>query len=95
MNFNKLTPAETERLAILMEEASEVIHICGKILRHGYNSFDPTKDNPPNNRHLLHVEIAHFSVAVQRMIEAEDLDSRIIDIAYDKKSESNNYLHHQ
>ena len=35
-NFNQLTPAETERLAILAEECGEVIQAVGKILRHGY-----------------------------------------------------------
>ena len=33
--FNGLTPAEAERLALLMEECGEVVQIIGKVLRHG------------------------------------------------------------
>lgn len=33
-NFNGMTPAETERLAILVEECGEVVQIGMKILRH-------------------------------------------------------------
>ncbi len=40
-HFNRLTPAEAERLAMLAEEAAEVIQIVGKILRHGYASYHP------------------------------------------------------
>lgn len=40
-NFNELTPAETERLAILAEEMGETIQVIGKILRHGYDSRNP------------------------------------------------------
>ena len=35
-HFNKLTPAQAERLAILIEECGEVIQAATKILRHGY-----------------------------------------------------------
>ena len=57
---NELTPAQAERLAILAEECAEVIVIVGKILRHGYESFDPTKSEllgRPTNKDLLAYEI--------------------------------------
>ena len=95
MNFNKLTPAETERLAILMEEAAEVIHICGKILRHGYASYDPTKDNPPNNRRLLHEEVADLSRAIDMMVYSYDLDPALLSLLYKNKDNKKKYLHHQ
>lgn len=40
-NFNGLSPAETERLALLSEEMGEVQQAIGKILRHGYESIHP------------------------------------------------------
>ena len=43
-HFNKLTPAEDERLAMLAEECAEVIQIVSKIQRHGYDSWHP--DDP-------------------------------------------------
>lgn len=48
-----LTNAELERLAILMEECAEVQHIIGKIIRHGYESFNPFDDNKTPNRKLF------------------------------------------
>jgi NTP pyrophosphatase (non-canonical NTP hydrolase) len=41
-HFNQLSPAEAERLAFLIEECGEVIQAASKVLRHGYESFDPT-----------------------------------------------------
>jgi len=41
-HFNNLNPAELERLAILAEEAAEVVQIANKIIRHGYASYHPT-----------------------------------------------------
>ena len=34
-NFNRLSPAEYERLAILAEEMGEAQQALGKIMRHG------------------------------------------------------------
>lgn len=65
-HFNKLTPAEAERLAMLAEEAAEVIQIVGKILRHGFESYHP--DNPGNtNRDLLADEVCDFLAIVEMM----------------------------
>jgi hypothetical protein len=49
-NFNKLTPAETERLAWLIEECGEVVKAGSKILRHGYYSYDPSDPDHKGNR---------------------------------------------
>ena len=70
-HFNGLTPAEAERLAMLVEECSEVIQIAGKILRHGYDSRHP--DNPSEtNRDLLAHELADVD-AVLRAMKREEL----------------------
>ena len=55
-HFNGLSPAEAERLAMLAEECGEVIHIVGKILRHGYDSYHPA-DPTVTNRDLLGREL--------------------------------------
>ena len=41
---NGLNDAEAERLAILLEEFGEAQQAVGKILRHGYESYDPSRD---------------------------------------------------
>lgn len=47
--FNALTPAEAERLFYLLEKLGEAQQAIGKILRHGYESYDPTVAAPPLN----------------------------------------------
>lgn len=73
MFSNKLSPAETERLALLMEECAEVQQIIGKILRHGYDSSSPLKPED-DNRLLLHKELGDVQAAIQIMRKEEDLD---------------------
>lgn len=99
-NFNGLTPAQTERLAYLAEECAEVIQIVGKILRHGYNSHDPTdpykEQNTTyitSNRIMLEIELADINKAVFLMDNNEDISIKEIQ----KRSENAHYkyMHHQ
>jgi len=53
-NFNDLSPAQTEALAVLAEECAEVIQVVGKILRHGLSSKHPADPKGLNNLGLLH-----------------------------------------
>jgi len=93
-HYNKLTPAEAERLAILSEECGEVIQIIGKILRHGYKSSHP--EGGPTNRKLLAFEIGDVITAVLMMTEIEDINNNIIDERVEYKLEKiKKYLHHQ
>ena len=65
-HFNKLSPAEAERLAMLAEECGEIIQVVGKILRHGYESYHP--QNPhETNRDLLANEVCDLLAVVQMM----------------------------
>lgn len=64
--FNGLTPAEAERLAILIEEAGEVIQIACKILRHGYESYNPVHSGESNREELCR-ELGDFAFAVELM----------------------------
>ena len=69
--FNKLTPAQAERLAMLAEECAEVILIIGKILRHGYDSHHP--ETPTiTNRDILHEELLDVTAVASAMGMAGD-----------------------
>lgn len=92
--FNKLTPAEAERLALLAEECGEVIQIVGKILRHGYNSTHP--NGTLTNRSLLEKECGDVRHAMIRLCEADDLAKNNIHNYADTKAKTiKKYLHHQ
>lgn len=94
--FNKLTPPELERLAYLSEELGEVQQAIGKILRHGYNSFDPTNPNHKGNRTDLERELNDVVKAIALMQFNNDI-SDIIDLEYYDFTylRSNKYFHHQ
>jgi NTP pyrophosphatase (non-canonical NTP hydrolase) len=94
LSFNKLTHAEAERLAMLSEEAAEVIHAVSKVLRHGYASTDPTKPNSVTNREYLSDEVGDFACVLDAMLEAKDLDVIRSQSKYRVK-EFNAYAHHQ
>jgi len=93
-HFNGLTPAQAERLAMLIEECGEVIQIAGKILRHGYDSYHPDRPHM-TNRWLLQMELTDL-FAVQNQIYAQDRvflpSSLSVDAAWAKKLR---YAHHQ
>lgn len=92
--FNGLTPAEHERLAMLAEEAAEVVQIVGKILRHGYESKHPDNMNGPTNRQMLENEIADFYAIAGVMEDVKDVsvEGEAVRQAIKKKRR---YTHHQ
>lgn len=93
-NFNQLSPAEVERLALLAEECGEVVQAISKVLRHGYESTHP--DGGPTNRRLLETEIGHVEHAIFRMHEAGDIDPlAVLDSVDEKAKKIGRYLHHQ
>jgi len=94
-HFNKLTPAEHERLALLMEECGEIIQAIGKIQRHGYESFHP--DFPEQtNREDLEKEVGHFELALQKLLDARDLNGEDVwAYKFAKSKQIGRYLHHQ
>lgn len=95
-NFNKLTPAETERLAILAEELSEAIQIVGKILRHGFDSYNPFDKSKTENHILLSKELGHVQFAISQLTAAGDLSPHSIDHYRDcKREDIKAFLHHQ
>jgi hypothetical protein len=56
-HFNKLSAAEDEQLAILIERCADVISACTKIQRHGYESRNPFDPLSQTNRQSLEEEI--------------------------------------
>jgi len=92
-HFNKLTPAEAERLAYLIEELAEAQHAACKILRHGYESFNPNEPRHPGNRADLTKELNDVASAIKRMIQAGDLTSDPLGNSYAGKGAR--YMHHQ
>ncbi len=95
-NFNKLTAAQTERLALLAEECGEVIHVIGKILRHGYESTNPDNGTGETNRAMLEEEIGEVQQAVTMMATNGDIDSLEVNRAQARKANRvGRYLHHQ
>jgi hypothetical protein len=94
-HFNNLTPAETERLDMLAEEAAEVIVAVSKIKRHGYASYNPDDEEAGTNRQQLHQEFADFRAVWEMMCAAGDVTDpckATIDRAWVKKF---TYSHHQ
>ncbi len=92
-NFNNLTPAETERLAILSEECGEVIQAVGKILRHGYES---NYSGGPTNRETLQSECADVAFATGLLIQAQDISAKQIALSMGTKADRVvDFLHHQ
>ncbi|TCT37448.1 hypothetical protein [Martelella mediterranea] len=93
-HYNKLSPAEAERLAMLAEEAGEIVQIVGKILRHGYESFHPA-DPATSNRDLLMKELRDFVVVYTLMAQGGDICLATIDEFPKAILQKLRYAHHQ
>lgn len=92
--FNELSPAEDERLTLLMEECAEVIQAIGKIKRHGYKSFHPS--GGPDNRENLEMELGDVMHIIDRMVRARDISRDSITAYKNAKADRiGKYLHHQ
>ncbi len=96
--FNKLTAAQHERLAFLLEEMAEASHVIGKILRHGYASQDPTAGDGivPTNREMLEHELGHVVHAIDRMKLHTDVAHAAIEASKKRKADTvGQWFHHQ
>jgi len=94
--FNKLSPAEAERLYLLLEELGEAQQMIGKVLRHGYESHHPEDKNMVSNRVLLEKELGHVRHAMIRLCDEGDLSKEYIHACAKIKAETvKPYLHHQ
>ena len=94
--MKSLTPAEAERLALLAEECAEVIQAVTKILRHGYESFNPDRPELGNNRSHLERELGDVEAIQLMMLDYDDVCRANVDSArVDKEKKILRYLHHQ
>lgn len=98
-SFNKLTPAEVERLAIMIEECGEVVQACTKILRHGYEDYNPDKkpDERESNRFALARELGDVSAIAQLMASHGDFSPSMVAVHHTRKNDKlarGEYLHH-
>jgi|SRR5579863_7438956 len=75
---NGLSDAELERLALLSEELGEAQQAIGKIIRHGYTSFNPLVPEGLNNRGNLEREIGDICAALTLLWQADDIDDERI-----------------
>lgn len=95
MSFNKLTPEQAERLALLAEECGELVQAIGKVLRHGYDSHDPTNPNHRGNRDDVAKECGDVCFAVCLLGDAGDISNSVRDYYFSEKEKSvGKYLHH-
>lgn len=89
-----LSEAEAERLAILTEEAGEVLQEIGKITRHGFDSDWP-KGSGNTNRKKLEKELGHLLFMIDFMIVNGDISKENIEKSAREKNESIKlWLHH-
>lgn len=93
-HFNELSPAEAERLALLSEEMGEAVQSIGKILRHGYENYNP-HEATPSNRKQLETELGDVMAAMKLMYESGDIKKDAVKDRKRKKLEKVvMYLHH-
>lgn len=86
-----LTPAETELLALLIEECGEVIQAASKVLRHGWDSYDPTRRGErPTNQETLAKEMGQLEFAMLLLKDPSHPAVRYADVAdaFDRKRET-------
>ena len=89
-----LTPAQDERLTLLIEECAEVIKVATKIQRFGYNSFHPL--GIMSNRELLEHELGDVATARRLLEEASDVSVVKVEAAAAEKYKTvGSYLNHQ
>jgi len=98
MPFNKLNPAQDERLALLIEECGEVIQAAAKILRHGYESYNPTVpvEKRITNRVALEWEIGDLLYILELLKGGEDIcEENCFARMVEKERAIQPYLHYQ
>lgn len=96
LQFNALSAAQAERLFLLAEERAESIQAIAKILRHGYESYNPNNPALGNNRCQLEREEGDGMAAMDLLCRSGDL--KIVNMtehAVRKQDHVQQYLHHQ
>lgn len=93
-----LTPAQIERLGLLVEELGEALQMVGKAQRHGYHSTHADYGYVTNRANLAK-ELGHVKAATQLLTDVSDIDVNAVNEAYERKlkkyREGFAFLHHQ
>lgn len=93
--FNLLSPEAAERLALLIEELGEALHMAGKVLRHGYESVHPDDLRGPTNKQALERELGDVRAAMILLCANHDLSKTAIhDRAEVKLSRVGQWMHY-
>lgn len=91
-----VTPAELERLAIIAEEMGEAQQVIGKIIRHGFDNFNPFSLAPVTNRAALEKELGDVRAAMILLCDAGDIrKSAIHEWAEVKRKTALEWFRHQ
>ena len=85
-----LTSAELERLALLAEEAAEIVQLVSKIIRFGKDSYHPNDPSETSNIELLEMECSHIFVAIHLLAQEDDINALKLNDHFDKKVTSIN-----
>lgn len=96
-DFNELTAAEIELLALLAEECGECVQAIGKVLRHGHYSHNPLLPNANYNWQDLAKEMGHVRAAMILICDSSEspICKKDVHKAADTKLQSvSNWLHH-
>lgn len=94
INFNQLTQAQLERLAILSEELGEAQQIIGKIIRHGYDSYYPNDPEKITNRQLLKDELRDIRVIVKALEHFKDIEEISLEDCQSCLERKQKYMHY-
>lgn len=74
---DRLTYAQAERLAVLIEDCGEIVTAATKIMRHGYESTNPDDPGAGTNRHQLEQELGDGApVGTWREVVLAAMDGR-------------------
>lgn len=93
LKFNKLTPPEIERLAILAEECGEVVQMVGKVMRFGYANVHPRLPELGTNAARLEEELGNILNIIDMMADAGDISKpRIRRLKTTKRKTIGRYL---
>ncbi len=91
-----LSDAQRERLAILSEELGEAQQCIGKILRHGYESYNPVVDAGMTNRRELERECGDIQEAIDMLCYAKDINEpNVHQRQIEKRASIKRWLHFQ
>jgi NTP pyrophosphatase (non-canonical NTP hydrolase) len=96
MRRKPATNAEAERLYLLIEECAEVQQAASKVLRHGWNAYNPLAAFGPSNQQALEKEIGQLKNAIDLLQNSGDVKEKVINMhRRNKRASIWRWLHFQ